>query len=166
MRVSTKAFLWLSDAHLSEPRNNFRVLIFDVRTVQGECLRNLGADGEHWVEGGGGLLKNVSDVTAAHTSELALSEMEYIVTYHGHFVSRDEGRGRGQEPSQGKSGRAFATAAFADDGDGLAGVHFQIDATYRLCGLGTVAFEADAEVLDFQEGQGFRRHRDGDGEGE
>jgi hypothetical protein len=69
-----------------------------------------------------------------------------------------------KEAGKGEGGGAFAAAAFADDGDGFSGHHGEIDAFDRFGGFGSVAFETDAEVFDFEERRGVRRHRDAGGE--
>ncbi len=124
----------------------------------------MGADGEDGVEGGGGFLEDVGDVASAHAAELAFVEFEDVVADDGHLVGGDEGWGFGEEAGKGEGGGAFAAAAFADDGDGFSGHHGEVDAFDGFGRFGSVAFEADAEIFDFEEGSEVRRHRDAGGE--
>ena len=164
VRVGAEAFFGFGDADLAEPGDDFGVLVFDVGSMQGEGFGELGADGEDGVEGGGGFLEDVGDVASAHAAELAFVEVEDVVADDGHLVGGDEGGGFREKAGEGEGGGAFAAAAFTDDGDGFSGHHGEVDAFDRFGGFGSVAFEADAEVFDFEERRGVRRHRDAGGE--
>ena len=162
--IGAEAFFGFGDADLAEPGDDFGVLVFDVGSMQGEGFGELGADGEDGVEGGGGFLEDVGDVASAHAAELAFVEFEDVMAGDGHLVGGDEGGGFREEAGEGEGGGAFAAAAFTDDGDGFSGHHGEVDAFDRFGGFGSVAFEADAEVFDFEERREVRRHRDAGGE--
>lgn len=162
--IGAEAFFGFRDADLAQPGDDLSVLVFNFGSMKGEGFGELGADGEDGVEGGGGFLENIGDVTSAHAAELAFVELEDVVAGYSHLASRNERRGFGQETCEGQCGGALAATTFADDGDGLTGHHGKVDALDGFGRFGSIAFEADAEILDLKQGRGFRRHRDAGGE--
>jgi hypothetical protein len=111
-----------------ERRDDFRRDILHLGPMKLDGLANLEADGEDWIERCSRFLKNVGDLLPAQRAELVLPHGQHVPAFELDPPGDIPRRRRGQEPRQGQRGDAFSAAAFAHQGERLAGVHRKRDA--------------------------------------
>ena len=138
--------------------------------VVAEHLGDLVADAERWVEGGGGILRDVGDELPPRPPKRALRLREQLLVTHGDRPALDLCPRPGV-CEQGEGGRRLAAARLADDPEDLAGPHRErdvlddrrpadeldpqlVDIEHRGCGSGLLTALAPGS------GRGcVRRHR-------
>ena len=94
--------------------------------VVAEHLGDLVADAERWVEGGGGILRDVGDELSPRPPKRALRLREQLLVTHGDRPALDL-RPRPRVCEQGEGRRRLAAARLADDPEDLAGPHRERD---------------------------------------
>jgi len=94
-------------------------------------LDDLGADREHRIEGGHGLLEHHRHLGAAQIAERAPVESHHVLAGDAD-LSRKLRPVSGEQPHHGAQRDAFARAGFADDAQHLAGIDGEVDAVDRV----------------------------------
>ena len=153
VRVGMQTLLRLYDAHFIEPAHDLGIAIRfgDIGAVQCQRLADLGADGEHGIEGGRRLLEDVGDLFAAHLAQFIGLQFEHVMPSEGHRGRTNRGGRLGQQAGEGEGGGAFPAAAFSDEGQGLALLEGEINALHGQRRLRVVATEFDFQIANVEE---------------
>ena len=77
-----------------------------------QALGELAADGEHWVEGGAGVLKHHPDVRPSYSPHALVVKGEEVAAPEAHFLGLDLGSVGWQEAQNGQHGGRLAAARF------------------------------------------------------
>ena len=93
--------------------------------MESQDVANLTTYFEDGVEGGHGFLEDHGDIVAANFTHGGFAEFEHVLASEENAVGFDAAWGLGDESHDGEGGDAFAAAAFADEGEGFASVHFE-----------------------------------------
>ena len=131
MRILRRTLLGIAQACLPEHLDGTRAGLAALgRSVGDERLADLESDAPHRVEVGVGVLRHKADPAAAHLLELTSRRLCEVFA-----VEQDSSAGHravaGKQSEDRGGGRRLTRAGFADDGDGLAGIHRESDAAYR-----------------------------------
>ena len=126
--------------------------------VVAEHLGDLVADAERWVEGGGGILRDVGDELPPRPPQRALRLREQLLVTHGHGPALDL-RPRPCVCEHGKGRRRLAAARLADDPEDLAGPDRERDVLHD----GRPSDELDPQLVDIEHRGCGRRAAHGSG---
>ena len=131
VRILRRALLRIAQAGLSEHLDGTCACLAALgRTVGDERLTNLEADAPHRVEVGVGILWHEADSATAHLLELTSRGLCEVLAVEQYFAA-GHGAVAGQQSEYRRGGRRLTRAGFADDGDGLTGIHGESDAAHR-----------------------------------
>jgi hypothetical protein len=121
------------------------------RSVRGDALDQLVPHGEERVQGRHRVLQDHRDAAAAEPVHLGLRQRQQVDAVEADAAADDAGRAVGQHPHDREAREALAGAGFADETQGLAGVHREAHAGHG-CDRRASADELHRQLAHVQHG--------------
>ena len=146
--------LWVGDEHVPDGVQHHLLLLgFALALALGGVLHHLHhllADGEHRVQGGGGLLVDHGDLLAAHLAQVPVGHFQHVLTLVEDLPLGDDVLPLRHDAQDGLHRGGFAAAGLPNDAHFFPLVHGEVYAVQHF-GVALVDFEPELQIFDLQD---------------